>query len=63
MMQLPVSESLYMFLNLLFGGQTILEDETNLANEDCVRRRVLSIAQDLIYCISGGKKSKHIRSS
>ena len=51
-----VPESLFMFLNLLLGGQTILEDETDVADEDCVCRRVLRIVQDLIYCISGGKK-------
>ena len=32
------------------------------SNEEIVRSRVLSIAQDLVYCISGGKKwtPKHI---
>ena len=52
-----VPQSLYMFLRLMFGGQKILErdpkDEED--KESQVQDRILSIAQDLVYNISGGK--------
>ena len=35
---LVFQRALYMFPNLLLGGPTILEDETNVADEDCVHR-------------------------
>ena len=50
-----IPDSLYMLLRLIFGGQEALEDASSENNEDLVRSRVLSIAQDLVYCISGGK--------
>ena len=57
-----VPDSLYMFLRILYGGQTVIEDDSEEADDDDVQRKVLSIAQDLIYGISGGKKwtPKHI---
>ena len=57
-----IPDSLYMLLRLIFGGQEALEDGGSENNEDLVRRRVLSVAQDLVYCISGGRKwtPKHI---
>ena len=59
-------ESLYIFLNLLLGGQQLLETEIN--NDDSDKHdsfrqtRILSIAQDLIYTASGDKlhTPKHI---
>ena len=57
-----IPDSLYMLLRLIFGGQEALEDDSSENNEDLVQSRVLSIAQDLVYCISGGRKwtPKHI---
>ena len=57
-----IPDSLYMLLRLIFGGQEALEDGGSENNEDLVQRRVLSGAQDLVYCISGGRKwtPKHI---
>ena len=57
-----IPDSLYMLLRLIFGGQEALEDDTYENNECFVHSRVLSVAQDLVYCISGGRKwtPKHI---
>jgi hypothetical protein len=60
-----IPDSLYMLLSLIFGGQEALEhveDDSSENKEDLVRSRVLSVAQDLVYCVSGGKKwtPKHI---
>ena len=55
-----VPGSLYMLLKIMFGGQEVLEDSDK--DENTVQNRVLSVAQDLVYCISGGKKwtPKHV---
>lgn len=57
-----VPDSLYMLLRLIFGGQEALENDNSEKNEDLLRRRVLSIAQDLVHCVSRGRKCtpKHI---
>ena len=57
-----IPESLYMLLRLIVGGQASLEDDSPGNNEEHVRSRVLSVAQDLVYCVSGGKKwtPKHV---
>ena len=57
-----VPDSLYMLLKLIFAGQEALEDDNSEKNEDIVQSRVLSVAQDLVYCVSGGRKwtPKHI---
>lgn len=57
-----IPDSLYMLLSLIVGSQTSLEDDSLGSNEEHVRSRVLSMAQDLVYCVSGGKKwtPKHI---
>ena len=51
-----IPDSLYMLLKLIFGGQEALEYDSAENDEELVRSRVLSIAQDLVYCVSGGKK-------
>ncbi|XP_063763531.1 uncharacterized protein LOC134880508 [Eleginops maclovinus] len=57
-----VPDSLYMLLRLIVGGQEAFENDNSEKNEDLLRRKVLSIAQDLIYCVSRGRKwtPKHI---
>lgn len=58
-----VPDSLYMLLRLSFGGQKVLEDDDSAEeDEERVRRKVLSVAQDIVYCTSGGKKwtPKHV---
>lgn len=57
-----IPDSLYMLLRLIFGGQEALEDDNSEKTEDLLRSRVLSAAQDLVYCVSGGRKwtPKHI---
>ena len=57
-----IPDSLYMFLRLICGGQEVLENDSFNEREDVIKRRVLSIAQDLVYCTSGGGKwtPKHI---
>ena len=65
-----VPENVYMFLRLLFGGQTLLHDEP-VTDEDNIPSKnecqqqniILSIGQDLVYNVSGGKKKwtpKHL---
>ena len=60
-----VPPSVYMFIRLLLGGQSLLEldpDEQDEEEDAHKRTRVLSIAQDLVYSVSGGKKMtpKHV---
>lgn len=69
-----VPESLYIFLNLMLGGQEIILDsslaededdddcEQNDAKENCKQSRILSIAQDLVYTVSHGRQNtpKHL---
>ena len=57
-----IPDSLYMFLRLISGGEEALEDDSPKSNEDLVRSKVLSLAQYLVYCVSGGRKwtPKHI---
>lgn len=54
-----VPESLFMFLRLMFGGQALLEmdqeDNEQQDKESRIQTKILSIAQDLVYNISGGK--------
>ena len=57
-----VPDNVYMFLRLLFGGQTLLHDEPvtdedNITskNECQLKNIILSIGQDLVYNVSGGK--------
>ena len=53
-----IPESLFLFLSLIFGGTNIFNDEQD--NEK--KKKVCSIAQDIIYCASNSKKltPKHI---
>ena len=60
-------DSLYMFLNLMIGGQSLLEQDVNgddsEGRDESVRRcRILNLAQDLMYTVSGEKHltPKHI---
>ena len=59
-----IPNSLYMFLNLLLGGQRLLEgdDLEDNNNEDRRQVRITSIAQDLMYTANGDKflTPKHI---
>ncbi len=57
-----IPDSLYMLLRLIVGGQALIEDDNPEKNEEHVRSRVLSMAQDLVYCVSGGTKwtPKHV---
>ena len=59
-----VPDSLYMFLNLILGGQKLLEEEveSNHDNKHNCQSRILSIAQDVVYTASGDKylTPKHI---
>ena len=43
-----VPDSLYMLLQLLFGGEQLFEDEKQDGKEAEVRRKVLSCAQDSV---------------
>ena len=63
------SDNVYMFLRLLFGGQTLLhdepvtdEDKIPSKNECQLQNIILSIGQDLVYNVSEGKKwtPKHL---
>ena len=51
-----------MLLRLIFGGQEVLEKDHNSGCEDTIRNKVLSLAQDMVYGVSGGRKwtPKHI---
>jgi len=45
-----IPNSLYMFLNLLMGGQRFIEDDVeDDRNESMDQTRILSIAQDIVY--------------
>jgi hypothetical protein len=58
-----IPDSLYMLLRLIFGGQDALSlNDDSDENNEVVQRMVLSIAQDLVYSVSSGKKwiPKHI---
>ena len=57
-----VPDSLFMFLQLLFGGQKLLDGENAKAKEAETRCKVLSIGQDIVYGVSCGKKwtPKHV---
>ena len=58
-----IPDSLYMFLNLLLGGQRLLEDELDDDKNEARRRiRIISIAQDLMYTANGDRflTPKHI---
>ena len=56
-----IPDSLFLMLRLLFEGDTVL-DEEETSGERKVRNWIYSIAQDLVYGVSGGKKMtpKHI---
>ena len=56
-----VPDSLYMFLNLMLGGQRLLSQD-NECHKESHQSRVLSIAQDVVYAVSNGTKwmPKHI---
>ena len=57
-----VPDSLYMFLRLLYGGQNVFDEYNGEDEQEQLQMQILSVAQDLVYGISGGKKwtSKHI---
>jgi hypothetical protein len=52
-----------MLLSLIYSGDDTLHDVSNPGTEtDNLRNRILSVAQDVVYCVSCGKKwtPKHI---
>ncbi len=59
-----VPDRLYMFLNVLLGGQTLIDSNSETAAEGSAKRQtlILSLAQDIVYAVSEGKKwtPKHI---
>ena len=64
-----VPDSLFMFIRLMFGGQTLLEgsptseEEVSADEKEAeTQRRVLSLAQDIVYNVTGGKHwtPKHV---
>jgi hypothetical protein len=59
-----IPDSLYMFLNLMLGGQEVLENEDSeddsSKREELRRTRILSIAQDLVYVVSKHLTPKHV---
>jgi len=63
-----VPTNLFMFLRLMFGGQRLLEadpedEQTDMQEKESkIQTKILSIGQDLVYNISGGKHwtPKHI---
>lgn len=64
-----VPERLFMFLKLMYGGQSLLEGSNEEAEdeedgldkqEDDIQRRVLSVAQDLVYNVSQHWTRKHV---
>ena len=59
-----IPDTLYMFLNLLLGGQRLLEDELYDDKNEARRRiRIISISQDIMYTANGDRflTPKHIR--
>ena len=56
-----VPKSLYMFLQLLFGGERLLEGQTP-DEETGLGCNIFSVAQDIVYGVSSGKEwtPKHI---
>lgn len=58
-----VPPNLHMFLNVLLGGKDILEEDNNIETVTLLKdQKILSVAQDLIFIFSGGRKltPKHI---
>ena len=57
-----VPESLQLFLNLLFGGEQLLDGETMAEKENEIRTKTLSVGQDIVYGVTNGRKwtPKHI---
>lgn len=66
-----VPENLFMFLRLILGGQSLLEEDLEEDDPDCddqsqtearTQKRILSLAQDFVYSLTGGKRwtPKHI---
>ena len=59
-----VPDSLYMFLNVLLGGPTLLSCDSETEAECSAKRKtlILSLAQDIVYAVSDCKKwtPKHI---
>ena len=59
-----VPESLFVFLRLIFGGQDLLEEDPDEDDPYCdhssqkeakTQTRILSLAQDIVYNLTGGK--------
>ena len=60
-----VPNSLYLFLTLVFGGSSVVDDiagTERCIEDDIAKRRVLSVAQDIVYGVSNGRKltPKHV---
>jgi hypothetical protein len=55
---------LYKFLNVLLGGQTLIDCDSETEDKGSAKRQtlILSLAQDIVYAVSEGKKwtPKHI---
>lgn len=57
-----IPDALYMFLKLLYEGQSVLDSEPDEDEDNVTKTRILSVGQDLVYGVSKGKKltPKHI---
>jgi hypothetical protein len=59
-----IPESVYMFLQLLYGGPSLLERDTEdeIDEDEKLKQKVLSTGQDMVYGVSCGRKltPKHI---
>ena len=49
---------LYKFLNVLLGGQTLIDCDSETEDKGSAKRKtlILSLAQDIVYAVSEGKK-------
>jgi hypothetical protein len=58
-----IPDSLFTFLNLVYGGQNILNQDDNPEDSKSTRQtKILSVCQDIVYGVSEGRKwtTKHI---
>ena len=57
-----VPDTLYMFLKLLYEGQSVLGSEPNEEEDSATKKKIICVGQDLVYGVSKGKKwtPKHI---
>jgi len=62
-----IPESVYMFLKVLYGGQSVLEDDQENVDDECdvacvTDDRIIAVAQDIVYEASNGRMwtPKHV---